>query len=182
MNTPFTNVIHKQKGAALIVCLMLLTITTLVALNAVSSTVMEEKMSGNIRNKHLSFQAAEAGLREAEIQASTLLDTTTFDGTNGLFPRSEHGDVAGVAGAVATFPVWDSIADNEWVDGTAIANTESPPNFIIEDFGEAPRDNDCLLELPVKPGCMLTIYRVTSKATGLNSNSVTMIQSTYKRL
>ena len=50
----------KQTGTAIIVCLMLLTIATLIGINAVSSTVLEEKMAGNIRNKHLSFQSAEA--------------------------------------------------------------------------------------------------------------------------
>ena len=172
---------QNQTGTALIVSLMLLTIATLVGLNAISSTVLEEKMAGNVRNKHLSFQSAEAGLRNGELTGSGLTDTTLFDGNNGLFPRSKPGDVKGVAGAVATYPVWETITTGEWVNGTS-TSLPTPPQFIIEDFGRAPRDNDCALERPLPPGCMLPIYRITARAEGLNSNSVSIIQSTFKRL
>ena len=49
---------NTQTGSAIIVVLMLLTISTLIAINAMSSTVLEEKMAGNIRNKHMSFRFA----------------------------------------------------------------------------------------------------------------------------
>ena len=173
--------LRNQTGSTLIICLMMLAVATLIGLHAVSSTVLEEKMAGNIRNKHLSFQSAEAGLRAGEINGASLADTTLFDGTSGLFPRSKPGDVKGVAGALATYPVWETITDGEWVN-SATTGLPTTPQFIIEDYGESPRDRDCGLERPIPPGCMLPIYRITARAEGLNSNSVSMIQSTYKRL
>ncbi len=171
----------KQKGSAIIVVLMLVTVATLIAINAVSSTVLEEKMAGNVRNKHMSFQGAEAGLRVAEIAASGLSDVTLFDGSNGLFPGSNPGDTKGVAGALADFPVWENITDGEWVNATDIGLSDIP-QYIIEDFSESPRDRDCQYERPRPAGCMLPVYRVTARSAGLNGNSVTIIQSTYKRL
>lgn len=174
------NSFRNQTGSTIIICLMLLAVATLIGLNAVSSTVLEEKMAGNIRNKHLSFHSAEAGLRAGELNGAGLADTTLFDGTNGLFPRSKPGDVKGVAGALATYPVWETITDGEWVNSPPTGT--ATPQFIVEDYGESPRDRDCGLERPIPPGCMLPIYRITARAQGLNSNSVSIIQSTYKRL
>ena len=172
---------NKQKGSAIIIVLMLVTVATLIAINAVSSTVLEEKMAGNIRNKHMSFQGAEAGLRVAEIAASGLSDVTLFDGSNGLFPGSNPGDVKGTAGALADFPVWENLTDSEWVNATDIGLSDVP-QYIIENFSESPRDRDCQYERPRPAGCMLPVYRVTARSAGLNGNSVTIIQSTYKRL
>ncbi len=172
----------KQNGSAIIICLMLLTIATLIALNAVNSTVLEQKMAGNIRNKQLSFQAAESGLRAGEQSAALLANVTIFDGTNGLFPRSLPGDVKGSAGAIATFPVWENLQDSEWADAIATPGLYGTPEFIIEDFSESPRDRDCQFEKPIQPGCMLPVYRITARASGLNDNTVSIIQSTYKRL
>ena len=128
---------QNQTGAAIVVCLMLLTIATLVGLNAMSSTVLEEKMAGNIRNKHLSFQSAEAGLRDGELTAIPINpDTATWNGTNGLFPRSKPGD--------ADYPVWEN-GSTVWVDGD---DTQLPtlPQFIIENFGVMPRDQSCAFD------------------------------------
>jgi type IV pilus assembly protein PilX len=172
---------YTQTGSAIIVCLMLLTIATLIAINAVSSTVLEEKMAGNIRNKHMSFQGAEAGLRAGEVAAAALSDVTLFDGSNGLFPGSNPGDTKGLAGALASYPVWDNITDGEWVDGTDIGLSDIP-QYVIENFSESPRDRDCQYERPRPAGCMLPVYRITARSVGLNSNTVTVIQSTYKRL
>jgi len=170
-----------QTGSAIIIVLMLLTVSTLIALNAVSSTVVEQKMSGNVKNKHMSFQGAEAGLRAGEVAASGLSDVTLFDGSNGLFPLSVPGDIQGTAGALADFPVWDNLVDAKWVDATDKGLSDIP-QYIIENFSESPRDRDCQYERPRPAGCMLPVYRITARSAGLNGSSVSVIQSTYKRL
>lgn len=175
--------LNQQTGAALIICLILLVVMTLLGVSAVTTTTLEEKMAGNIRNKHLSFQAAEAALRGGETVAAGLPDDTTFDGTNGLYPRSDAGDEAGVSGALADFPIWyDGTTGINWQDVTTITDLVDEPQYIIEKFGTAPRDNDCALEVPLPPGCLLPIYRVTARGWGLNVNGFSIVQSTYKRL
>jgi len=176
--------INQQTGAALIICLILLVVMTLLGVSAVTTTTMEEKMAGNIRNKHLSFQAAEAALRSGESYSETLSDDTTFDGTNGLYPRTDADDEAGVDGAIADFPVWydDTPGRVNWQDVGTITDLHAQPQYIIENFGTAPRDKDCILELPPPPGCILPVYRVTGRGWGLNENARTYVQSTYKKL
>jgi type IV pilus assembly protein PilX len=166
--------LNQQNGAALIVCLILLLVMTILGVSSITSTTMEEKMAGNIRNKHLSFQAAEAALRNGETIANGLGADTNFNGTNGLYPRSQHDD--------ADFPIWEQASGINWQDAAAISGLVQNPQYIVEDFGDSPRDNDCMLQLPIQPGCLLPVYRVTAQGWGLNTNGYTMLQSTYKQL
>ncbi len=176
-----------QSGTALIICLMLLTISTIVALNAVSSTVLEEKMAGNIRNQHLAFQSAEAALRDGEQIAEALPDVASiYNGVAGLYPRTQPGDVQGSNGAYATYPVW------EYAPTWATADTLPPmpgsvtpanAEYVIEDFGSSCID-DCSAALNLgnhSKQFEVKILRITARGTGLNTNQPIIIQSTYKQ-
>lgn len=166
--------LNNQKGAALIICMILLLVMTILGVSTITSTTMEEKMAGNIRNRHMSFQAAEAALRAGETIAGNIAAGTNFNGTNGLYPRSQAGDT--------NYPIWDQASGINWQDADAIDGLVQAPQYIVENFGTAPRDNDCMLEVPLPPGCLLPVYRVTAQGWGLNINGYTMLQSTYKQL
>ncbi len=56
----------RQTGAALIVALIMLLLMTVLGLTAMNTVTMEERMAGNLRDLNLSFQAAEAALRDGE--------------------------------------------------------------------------------------------------------------------
>ena len=55
-----------QRGAALVVSLVMLTILTILGLTSMKTTVLEQKMTSNERNQAIAFQAAETALRDAE--------------------------------------------------------------------------------------------------------------------
>ena len=61
-----TTQLSKQKGAALIVGLVMLLLMTIIGLSAMQGTAMQEKMSGNMRDANLALQAGEAGMRYLE--------------------------------------------------------------------------------------------------------------------
>lgn len=164
-----------QSGAALFVCLVLLTIMTLIGISSVSTTVLEEKMAGNTRNRHLAFQAAEAALREGE-NAVNLAAPSQFsnNGTDGFYNRSVPGDSS------PAYPVWDQPMVN-WQDASnANAGLVESPEYIAENFGSVNRDEDCVLILPLPPDCILPVYRVTARGWGLNRNTRVTLQSTYR--
>ena len=170
-----------QKGAALIISLMLLVIMTILGISAVTTTTMEEKMSGATINKHVSFQAAEAAMRAAEVLVNTLSQDTVFNGTGGFYPATIYGD--------ANFPIWEfeGTPAINWQTITSVPtgfNGEpiQSPEWIIEDFGTSYRDADCALIVPLQAGCELPVYRVTARGWGLNTNGFSMIQGTYKQL
>lgn len=57
---------YRQRGISLIVILMLLLVMTLIGLAVLRTTLLQERMSANLRDRSLSFQTAEAALRDAE--------------------------------------------------------------------------------------------------------------------
>lgn len=65
-------VAHNQRGAVLIVALVLLTLLTFIAVTALNTSGMEEKMAGNTQESHRAFQTAETGL------ANTFADSSLF--------------------------------------------------------------------------------------------------------
>ncbi len=168
----------KQSGAALFMCLMLLLVMTLIGVSGITSSTLEEKMAGNMRNKHMSFQAAEAALRIAEIEAAALaIDTNFAAAGDHLYERTDF--------------IWETAADWQVYGLNAIMDPDNDnvpprfaqdPSYIIENYGTAPRDGDCMLEMPIKPGCLLPVFRLTARGTGLNVNAISIIQSTYKQL
>ncbi|CAM0998292.1 Pilus assembly protein [Rhodanobacter sp. Root179] len=54
-----------QGGVALVVAMILLLVITLVGLAAVRGTIMQQKMAGNMYDRQLAFQNAEAAMRAA---------------------------------------------------------------------------------------------------------------------
>ena len=56
----------EQRGATLVVTMIMLVLITILGFGAMQTSTMQERMSGNLRDKNISFQAAEAGLRDRE--------------------------------------------------------------------------------------------------------------------
>ena len=66
---------NRQTGAALITGLIFMVVLTLVAMAGMRTTLMEQRMATNARNRDMAFQAAEAALREgiAKLRGGTIL-------------------------------------------------------------------------------------------------------------
>ena len=61
-----TQVSESQRGAVLIVALIMLLLLTIIGMSSMRGTSLQENMAGNLRESNLAFQAAEAGLRAGE--------------------------------------------------------------------------------------------------------------------
>lgn len=57
---------RRQQGAILITALLLLLVLTILGTSSLQNTVLQERMVGNMHNRNLAFQAAEAALRAGE--------------------------------------------------------------------------------------------------------------------
>lgn len=180
MTSPYPN----QQGAVLIVGLVLLLLMTIVGLSSISGSNLQELMSGNLRDRNLAFQAAEAGLRIGE------------DAVNGVNPPNTSGTVKGFMGELPNGTnanywrethVWvapvPADSDSVVTDVDLLVTSEQP-RYVVEklsavdvlggegsgvDYGE-------LLKLPD-----LQVYRITSRGVGLTNNSVVYLQSIYRR-
>lgn len=81
--------IRAQRGAALIMALVILLVLTVLGISALTTTTLEEKMSGNTQETTRAFEAAESGVNSAlgtagvlNLNASTVNDFTYGGFTN----------------------------------------------------------------------------------------------------
>ena len=169
---------QRQSGAVLAVSLILLLVVTLIAVSSMQGTLLEEKMTGNSRDRNLAFQSAESAVREAELSVEAIASMGGFDGSAGRF------------GLTNAEP--DYMAAATWTDATqhvdageAFGSYEEPQYFIkhfttvtgtegalnLSGYGDNKGSGD------------VTVFRITTRATGGNSDSAEVIlRSHYGRI
>lgn len=169
-----------QSGVALIVVLMLLIIITLLGLASMRGAIMQERMAANTVSRSLAFQAAEAGLRQAEVIAR--------DGSLS-FPAS--GCSAGLCAMTVpgSAPAWE--ADSFWGSdkvqvGEAVGKGDMAitPRFVIENFGTSVNGDGVSDNIDMSKAVPTTteqsVYRITAYA-ATPSGAEVILQSLYHR-
>jgi type IV pilus assembly protein PilX len=164
-----------QQGAALLVCLIILVLVTLIGLTTMKSSALQEKMSGGNSDKSAAFQAAEMALRDAERHIK--LNLTSVSGFTagcaaGLCLAPSNGTSA------ADSIDWESGAVSTYGAGTgaaALTGQVRQPKYIIELLSEMqpPLGNS------IKASSTGTAYRITALAYGRQTNTRVVLQSTY---
>ncbi len=161
----------KQQGVVLVVGLIMLLLMTIIGVTGMQTTTLQEKMTGNFRDRNLAFQSSEAGLRDAEQYLRNTVLMPDFDGTNGLYQPGLTGE-----------DIWDtmdwSVTSASVQYSVTMANVSSQPRYIIEELPAVP-DTQGSLEAGVIQ--VSKFYRVTSRATGGTDTAVVILQSVYKR-
>jgi len=150
-----------QSGVALFVSLIFLLLLTLVGVAAMKSATLQEKMSGNVRLKNESFQAAEAGLREGEGFIAADANEAVLAGcAQCVAAGCQTPDFSSVSGGQGACGVWRQAALGGGFYQLQKLGTSSAA--INVDLGES-----------------VTLYRVTAVATV--GNSTTAVESIYAR-
>lgn len=166
---------QKQRGVSLLIVLLLLLIMTLLGLAGLRGTIMEEKMSANLLDRSIGFQAAEAALREAEAVAAP---RPTFP------PDGAACNSAGLCGRPTGAAVdrWNDAA-TVWATATVSLGSlnASAPQYIIEPIGDGPNWAGCDREIPAAPNCFSPRYRITARSSSANRAQV-ILQSNYAPL
>jgi Tfp pilus assembly protein PilX len=100
-----------QKGAVLIVGLVILLVVTMIGVGGQQSTVLQERMAGNMRQNNIAFQAAEAALQAAlsYIESQGLPIPATDSGTDLVWTSCT---VARASGAAATEEEGGTVAND----------------------------------------------------------------------
>lgn len=177
-----------QRGISLLVVLILLLVSTMLGLAVLRSSSMQERMSANLRDRSLAYQATEAALVFAADQivatdgaANPEDDLSKFEPTvadcdptcnvNGIrvHPQPLPGAVdRWVDGAVAWQQVPNSAYDEE--------RLASAPEYIIEYMGKVPSQPDACLSDPKPIDCENPMYRITARTQSLGRAQV-MLQT-----
>lgn len=172
---------RRQHGVALITGLIFLVVLTLIAITAARMAGLEERMSGNMRDRSLAVQAAEMALRDAELDirnSGRVSGLTGFDSacTNGLC----YNGIAGNADSNDwnAIPVWSlvsmtaapSVAYGSNTGAVDIAGLSAQPRYLIEGVEK----------LVPGSGKKAFYYRITVRAQGANPNTVVWLQEVFK--
>lgn len=174
---------NRQHGAALVISLIILLVMTLIGVSSLQTTTFEEKMTGNIRDKAMAFEAGEAALREAETFIEDNIETLgDFDsnGTDGLYNKDiekiwEQVDWEGT----------DSGNTNDALTSTTIPGTATAPKYVIQHYASYTLEADQYNLDNYGQGTgagEIHMFRITVRGTGGSNNAVAILQSTYGKV
>jgi type IV pilus assembly protein PilX len=173
-----------QTGAALITGLIFLVILTLLGITAMQTSTLEERMSGNARDRNLAFQAAEAALRDAErdircrtISGGTCTRTNKISGLSYADANCTDGlcctiNAPGKGCREPTTPVHQafslsaspSVEYGKYTTAPAITGVSAQPRYLIEPFQVSES----------------FYFRITARGYGANANTKVTLQEIYK--
>ncbi|TDR48556.1 type IV pilus assembly protein PilX [Tahibacter aquaticus] len=202
---------RRQRGAVLFVALMFLIVITLLALSSSGTAVLQERMTGGMRNNQLGLMGGDSALRGAEFDLYTMAEANDrsgslsfscgYEGVLGGCFRKTYGEINPLVQRFRNSPpgylpplgrdvrVYAPVLTNLPAD-RATASLAQQPRQLIEDLGEA---------FPSRHGRMagaasrlaqgsasdpeaLHHYRITARSTG-GSDAVNRIaESTFLAL
>ncbi len=160
--------LFRYQGATLFV-------VTLLGVSAIQVTQMQEKMSSNLQDKEVSFNAAETALRQAE---------------NWILSQSTQPPVVAKC---STFPCVQTVlqkviledkSKSWWRNNSAeysgtLANVATPPRYIIEHLQYIP--DSLVIGVNTTKSAGVHYYHVTARGTGATDDSISIIQTTVGR-
>lgn len=173
-----------QRGAVLVISLLMLLVLTLIGLAATRSTTLEERMVGNQRDQQVAFQTAEMALRDGE----SLLQNPnpgTFDNSGYLY--NESGNVtwapAGATDASTVVVDWSSTSTQTAAytgSMTGLPSGATPPRYYIQQSAANGSSSGTSLaaDAPVTSG---GIYYVYARGVGLSGQNAVVLMSAYQR-
>jgi type IV pilus assembly protein PilX len=195
-----------QTGAVLFLAMIFLVLLTILALTASSSSIMQERMTGALRNSQLGLMGAETALRGGE----EMLWMLNFNGganplppcrgsstTNCVYTVTPAGLVRPNVQSFRSATTWlDPATDGaraydrnlDALTGTGItANLATQPRFLVEYLGpDLPPSSGGTGGgvLPVGGGGLTTrhFYRITARSQGGRGNVIRVAESVYSSL
>ena len=186
-----------QKGAVLVVSLVLLLVMTIVGVTSLRTITLEEKMASNTQNRNMALQAAESALRNAETWLDARLVEPEESSTGGTGVWQLDNPYGG------TVSWWDHV-DATWWQATAVPYGGNPANCCsggidLVDLSTTPGAQPLaanpryLIEKQAFVPDSLTLgnvgglmtgafyYRVTARGVGGTDTAVSVLQTSYTR-
>jgi len=183
--------IQKQHGAVLIISMIILLLLTILGITSMRTTQLEERMAGNARDRHVAFEAAEAGLLDAETFVQTIITDTPFDldGSDGLYNDD------GTFNDIKNYVDWSGTdPSRSFLTATNIGSAEgvtSSPKYVIQALAKGQLSQSSNQINPNVGGgynnrqpastanSASTLVRITVRGTGGSDNSVVFLQTVF---
>jgi len=183
---------QRRRGFSLIAILLMMVALSMLALGSMNSSIIQERMVGNARDRQVALQAAEAAIRDAEIDIENNPDSAlgfTSACTDGLCISPSD-----TATNPQSAPMWQSI---DWNNTRAYGSRTAAPALLGPDnLALAAQPRYFIENLPALPPGVgesagigggwnntppprARAYRITVRASGIRAATVVMLQSVY---
>lgn len=178
-------------GFTLLAILVMIVVLGFLALAAVSTGIVQERMAGNARDRNVALQAAEAALRDAELDIETNLSVASgFSDAcatglclppsmvaSGAQSAPKWGDIDWAAQSRA----YGSITTAAALKGSNNEVLASQPRYFVEMLPSLPpaAGSSACVGCTTVAAERARAYRITVRATGVRDSTVVMLQSVY---
>ena len=182
-----------QRGAALLVALILLVVITLVGLAAIGTTILQNKAAANQYDRQVAFQSAEAALRQG--QAAITTATATQPAPAGFEDCSTPAGSATPVNVCLANPFTDSNANVVITTVPASAYSAGPvasgiqPQYVVQYLGAfaapTPKVRQIGGQQPYgasQQGQLADYYRITARSANpstVSGRAIVTLQSTF---
>lgn len=191
-----TSLAPRERGVVLVMAMVFLLILTLIGVTTMSTTVLEEKMAGNMQDKNTAFQSAESALTSGENWLQPLAAMPIFEPLvtdDGLHRQSSTSIPTWLSSTV-----WGGTDVVDYTElpgpggppsGQLLSNVAAQPRYMIEDLGPV-RDPLRSLKLGTPSRSTRNVFRITARGTGRTGPSgqpvapgqaVVMVQSVFEK-
>ena len=176
---------HTQRGISLVVVLLFLVMLSILGTTAIQTSSLEEKMTGNERDRQIAFEAAEAALRDAEREIFLSLSPNS--------PFDSACDAGLCVPSTTAVPQWDAV---DWMSATPrqygaftgigsypVTGLARTPRYIIEILPRMAASAGNSAGLGARSSTTAgTPYRITAVGWGRRPTTQVQLQSVYVRL
>ena len=158
---------REQGGAALITGLMLMAVLTILVATSMSSTILQERMGGNLRDRAKAFQRAEQAFLQAENVAMASAPLNPF--TEASYVSACTSGYCRSSGSTAD---WVSFSASDWA--TKGIDAGDGARFLVKFIGYA---NGTTPE----PGTLCDLlFHITVRAPGDIAKTYVYLQTIYR--
>ncbi len=166
---------RQARGSVMLIGLLLVLMTTALALTALKATKTEERLAGNSQDREVAFQAAEAAMREAE----RLLEQPALPS----LPRQGwYRYLDDNAPEPLDLDSTNSIRYTRYDELLGINGDASlAPRYIIEEMGAGSVAGSSLVIGTRYDKEWRTLYRITVLGLGGSATTRAVLQSTFRR-
>jgi len=178
--------IKQNHGSVLVISLLVLLVLTILGVTALDTTVMEERMSANTRQRNVAYQAAETALKEAEQWLANAAGNVVNQNDISKFNASAELYDSTIAAHTLS---WDINDTSNWDTGNSQAVTSlstfpgdasiipGAPRYVIEYVG---RIGDPPLNY-TDPDLREFAFRVVAIGWGADTTTKVVLSSTFSK-
>lgn len=170
-----------ERGVVLVTGLIILVVMTILGVTSMQTTVLEEKMAGNLRDRNVAFQAAEAGLQVAltYLEGRPTPPHVDATGSENVWPGCEISDnpddcVRGDEDWLAA----NGIDYDDIVAGVSpLAGVASQPRIVVEERYVPVLDVEAAAR-----GGGIHFYTVSALGYGVNAQTQALLTTTVAKV